>query len=278
MALYAIGDLQGCHEELCRLLERLKFDPASDQVWFCGDLVNRGPGSLECLRLVRSLGTSALSVLGNHDLHLLAVAESGGLRPGDTLDAILSAADREPLLDWLASRPLAYTEPGRPLLIHAGLAPEWSVEEALRLAAEASAAISGKATRRAFFADLYGDGPERWDPALSGSARLRFIVNCLTRLRFCAADGTLALRYKGPLGGQPPGSMPWFAVPGRASRGQPIVFGHWSALGQVHWPEHKVHGLDTGCVWGGQLSALNLDSGELTRLDCPGHCMPSAGD
>lgn len=263
MATYAIGDVQGCHHELLSLLAAIGFDAARDRVVFVGDLVNRGPASLEVLRLVRGLGDAAVTLLGNHDLHLLAVAHGG--RPGrrDTLNELLAASDCEELLDWLAAQPLAWQHPGTGmLLLHAGVPPQWSVAQTLELAAEASAAIAGADGPR-FFARMYGDEPDRWRPKLRGIERLRFVVNCLTRLRYCDADGRLDLHPKGAPGSQPAGLLPWFEVPHRATASTPIVFGHWSTLGRVHWPQAQVYGLDTGCVWGGRLTALALESGEL---------------
>jgi bis(5'-nucleosyl)-tetraphosphatase (symmetrical) len=262
MARYAIGDLQGCASELRALLGLIRFSADRDQLWFVGDLVNRGPQSLECLRLIRALGDNAVVVLGNHDLHLLALAFGAQLRekPGDTLREILRAADRVPLLQWLLERPLAYQDPAHgELLIHAGLVPEWSVPRTLELAREVQSALRGAPEE--FFAHMYGDKPDRWTEALQGSERLRFIVNVLTRLRVCTADGRVALKAKGPppkAAAGHPTLLPWFEVPGRASRDSRIVFGHWSTLGYVN--AHGVIGLDTGCVWGGALTAVNLDA------------------
>lgn len=278
MTTYAIGDLQGCYDDFRRLLDTLAFDPARDRLLLAGDLVNRGPQSLECLRYVREQAASVRCVLGNHDLHLLAcAADRRRLKPGDTLTAILDAPDAAELLDWLAAQPLAWHEPEHDLLmIHAGLPPQWDLAQTLALAAEASATLAG-ADRGDFFAHMYGDQPAAWDAQLAGWERTRFVVNCLTRLRYCTPQGTLAMKPKGAPGSQPDGLLPWFAVPGRRSAGTRIVFGHWSTLGRVAWPEHRVWGLDTGCVWGAQLSALNLASGELTALPCADHRQPGAG-
>lgn len=266
MPSYAIGDVQGCHAELVELLDALRFDRSRDRVIFVGDLVNRGPASLEVLRLVRELGASATTVLGNHDLHLLAVANGG--KPGrrDTLTALLSASDCDELLDWLIQQPLAWQHAQtRTLLVHAGLAPQWTVPQTLELAREASAVIAGRGGRR-FLSRMYGDEPPLWNDRLRGTDRTRFVVNCLTRLRYCRDDGSLDLRPKGAPGTQARALRPWFQVPGRASRGTPIVFGHWSTLGQVYWPEEQVHGLDTGCIWGGKLTALELETGRLVQV------------
>jgi bis(5'-nucleosyl)-tetraphosphatase (symmetrical) len=252
---YAIGDVQGCDEELRALLQRLKFSADRDQLWFVGDLVNRGPGSLATLRFIRSLGANAVVVLGNHDLHLLALsAGAHRRRKSDTLDEVLAAADRDALLEWLITRPLAHAE-GNDLMVHAGLVPQWSVSLAVTLAAEVSAAL--RKTPRELFTNMYGDEPDRWDPALSGGDRLRFIINVLTRLRLCTADGRIDVALKGRPPSEPSALRPWFEHEARVSRGTRIVFGHWSALGLVQ--RAGVVGLDTGCVWGGALSALNLD-------------------
>jgi bis(5'-nucleosyl)-tetraphosphatase (symmetrical) len=267
VARFAIGDLQGCATELRALLEQLKFSADRDQLWFVGDLVNRGPRSLECLRLVRALGDNAVVVLGNHDLHLLALAYGAQLKhkAGDTLQDVLRASDRGPILQWLLERPLAYQDPEHgDLLIHAGLLPQWSVPEALDLAAEVRTALL--ASPEDFFDHMYGDKPDRWTPQLRGAERLRFITNILTRLRVCTAAGRVDLKAKGaPVrtakGARPADAaalLPWFEVPDRASRDTRIVFGHWSTLGYVN--AHGVIGLDTGCVWGGSLTAVNLDA------------------
>ncbi len=270
MAVYAIGDLQGCHEEFRTLLDRLRFDPARDRLWLTGDLVNRGPGSLAALRHVRALGDAACVVLGNHDLHLLAVASDPRhrLRRGDTLDEVLAAPDRDELLAWLGSRPLAISDPALGWsMVHAGVPPEWDIAMTLACAAEVEAALA--ADPAGFFASMYGDRPDRWSDALAGAERLRFTVNCLTRLRIVAADGRLLLGFKGPASEAPAGARPWFQVPGRRSAGARIVFGHWSALG--YYAADGVACLDTGCVWGGSLTALRLDApAEPVRLACRG--------
>lgn len=276
MTTYAIGDLQGCCDPLRRLLDQLHFDPARDRLLLTGDLVNRGPQSLEALRFVHSLGTSAVTVLGNHDLHLLAVAAGGKTGRHDTLDAVLRAPDRDELLHWLSRQPLAYREPASDtLLVHAGLLPQWTVAQALELAREAEAVIRSPEAP-AFYAQMYGNTPDRWDDGLQGPERLRLIVNALTRLRYCDAAGRMDFRHKGGPGHQPAGLLPWFAAPGRRSAGTPIVFGHWSTLGQVTWTQEQVHGLDTGCVWGGCLTALELDSRRLYTQSCAQYRRPGA--
>jgi bis(5'-nucleosyl)-tetraphosphatase (symmetrical) len=257
MARFAIGDVQGCATELRALLAKLKFSADRDQVWFVGDLVNRGPHSLECLRLIRSLGGNAVVVLGNHDLHLLARAYGAELRdkPGDTLSEVLRAPDRAALLQWLLERPLAYQDPVHgELLVHAGLVPQWTVARTVSLAQEIQAALRLDPER--FFEHMYGDKPDLWTEQLRGTDRLRFIVNILTRLRVCSPEGRVALKAKGPPRAGT-ALLPWFEVPGRASRDVRIIFGHWSTLGFVN--AHGVIGLDTGCVWGGSLTAVDLD-------------------
>jgi bis(5'-nucleosyl)-tetraphosphatase (symmetrical) len=274
MTRIAIGDVQGCAAELQALVASTGFSPDRDRLWFVGDLVNRGPGSLEVLRWVRSLGDAAVVVLGNHDLHLLAVAYGGhrALRDEDTLDAVLGARDRGPLLEWLLHRPLAWQDADAPreLMVHAGLVPQWSAADALRLAR----AVEGELRRdpEAVFATMYGNRPDRWDEALQGEERRRFVINALTRLRYCRADGTIDLKLKGRPGTQPRPWLPWFDVPSRASRSTRIVCGHWSTLGLLERPD--VLALDTGCVWGGALTAVSLDDGRRWQRPCRGFQAP----
>jgi len=257
-----------------RLLDALEFDPARDRLWFVGDLVNRGPRSLETLRFVHGLGEAAVTVLGNHDLHLLAAAyHPERLHPKDTLTAILEAPDRDTLIDWLRNRPLMHHDPASGhTLIHAGLPPQWDLATAQACAREMEAVLAGGQCGE-FLARMYGDQPRRWRDDLEGWDRLRFITNCFTRLRFCAPDGTLALQYKGPPGSVPAPFRPWFEIEDRRSRDLDIVFGHWSTLGLVEQP--GIHALDTGCLWGGRLTALRLD-GEprIVQIDCPGAMRP----
>jgi len=278
MAVFAVGDIQGCFEELKQLLNRIHFDPAEDSLWFTGDLVNRGPQSLDVLRYVKGLGKHAVCVLGNHDLHLLAVAAgTAGAKPGDTLDAVLAASDRDELLHWLRQLPLMHHD--RALgytLIHAGLPPQWDLALARSAARELEAALRGPDYRE-FLRHMYGNEPQRWSPELRGMERLRFIVNCFTRMRYCNPDGDLDLKAKGAPGTQPPGFMPWFEIPDRQSRELHILFGHWSTVGDIQG--QNVHALDTGCVWGGRLTALRLDgddSGSWYCVDCPGAQRPGA--
>ena len=267
MARWAIGDVQGCCDELEQLLARIRFSGGRDRLWFVGDLVNRGPRSLKALRLVHALGDNAVSVLGNHDLHLLAVALAGEkLRKNDTLSEILAAPDRDELLEWLLLLPLAHFESEHgDLLLHAGVLPQWSVALTLQLAGEVQHAL--RDDPRMLLSGMYGDQPDRWQATLAGPDRLRFAINVLTRLRFCTADGRVDFKQKGKPDSAPKPWLPWFKVPGRASREQRIVFGHWSALG-FH-SERGVLALDTGCVWGGALTAVNLDDPDAPPVSVP---------
>lgn len=268
MTTYAIGDLQGCHAEFVELLEALDFDPRRDRLWLAGDLVNRGPGSLDCLREVEALGDAAQAVLGNHDLHLLAVARGGAsLKAKDTLDAILAAPDREGLLDWLQARPLAVRETfaGRDtLMTHAGLLPRWSLAQALALAGEVEDVLRGELAG-AFLERMYGNAPALWRDDLDGIDRLRAIVNVFTRMRFIDAEGRLDFAAREGLDSAPAGFAPWFRFP--RDDDARLVFGHWAAL-QGETPGSRVEAcaLDTGCVWGGSLTALDLEGGERTSV------------
>jgi bis(5'-nucleosyl)-tetraphosphatase (symmetrical) len=267
----AIGDLQGCAEPLDRLLQGIR--PAADEpLWFAGDLVNRGPDSLAALRRVRALGVQATVVLGNHDLHLLAIA--GGLRRphrSDTLDAVLIASDRNALVDWLRTRPLAHLERGH-LLVHAGLFPQWTAGQAVELAAEVERVLRGPDWLD-FLAVMYGNRPDRWDDALSGDDRLRAIVNALTRMRFVDASGRMDFAVKDGAATAPAGLVPWFDAPGRRSRDVTVVCGHWSTLGLVL--RDDLVALDTGCVWGGALSAVRLEDRRTWQVACTRAQAPS---
>lgn len=266
MATYAIGDLQGCFDALQRLLAEFDFDPARDRLWFVGDLVNRGPQSLELLRYVKSLGRGAVSVLGNHDLHLLMVAD-GRVRAHrhDTLEAILQAPDRDELLDWVRHLPIIHVE-GPYVLVHAGLLPQWDAARAASLGREVEQALRGPAWRT-LLEHMYGNEPDRWDEGLAGYDRLRVIINAMTRLRICDAQGRMEFAHKGRLEDIPAGYMPWFEVPGRASAGSTVVCGHWSALGLLVLP--NLLALDTGCLWGRQLSAVRLEDRRVFQVPCP---------
>jgi bis(5'-nucleosyl)-tetraphosphatase (symmetrical) len=266
---FAIGDVQGCHDELRALVRRIGFAADRDRLWFVGDLVNRGPQSLEVLRYVRSLGDNAVVVLGNHDLHLLALALGSRrkAKPGDTLDAVLTAADRDALLEWLLARPLAWHDAAaNDLLVHGGVIPQWTVDDVLALAGEVQRALVGNA--RELFDAMYGNRPDRWRADLGGMDRLRFAINTFTRMRYCAADGRIDLERKGaPDHDRSGGDLrPWFEHPERRTRTARVVFGHWSTLGLYRG--HGVVGLDTGCVWGGRLTALDLDS-DATPVSVP---------
>lgn len=274
MARYAIGDIQGCCDELKTLLQRCRYSADRDELWFVGDLVNRGPKSLETLRFVRSLGAGVTTVLGNHDLHLLALAFGSKRKEkdGDTLDAILDAPDRDQLLEWLSGRPLAvYDEPRGDFLVHAGLVPEWTPRMAAKLAREVEAVLRDDA--RSLFDAMYGNKPDRWSDSLRGMDRLRFVINVFTRMRFCRADGTIDLKMKAAPGEQPEHLLPWFDVPGRKSADVRVICGHWSTLGYRR--RKDLLALDTGCVWGGGLTAVNLDTDEPPiQLACSAHQLP----
>ncbi|MHB1402262.1 MAG: symmetrical bis(5'-nucleosyl)-tetraphosphatase [Thiobacillus sp.] len=273
MPTYAIGDLQGCQTSLLRLLDELKFDPAADRLWLVGDLVNRGPDSLALLRFVKSLGNAAISVLGNHDLHLLALAEGfGRVHKGDTLDDILNAPDRDELLAWLRRQKLAWRE-GDWLMVHAGVLPDWTPDDVMQRAAEAEAMLQG-AQYRDFFAHMYGNAPVAWDDSLQGIERLRVIVNAFTRLRYCSVDGEMEFHHKGAPGTQPAGWLPWFAVPGRKSADATIIIGHWSTLGLIN--RSDLIALDTGCLWGGRLTAIRLEDRQVFAVQCPQARTPTA--
>jgi len=267
MARIAVGDVQGCLPELRQLLIQADFRSDRDEIWLVGDLVNRGPDSLGTLRFVCSLGDNARVVLGNHDLHLLAVAFGGSrkLREDDTLNDILNATDREPLLEWLVTRPLAVRE-GSDLMVHAGVVPQWTLDEVMTLAAEVEQALRTDPVE--LFKSMYGNRPDRWSPTLEGADRLRFIINVLTRVRFCRADGRIDLKMKGGPGSQGSGWMPWFAVPDRRTSSARMITGHWSTLGFVDRP--NLLALDSGCVWGGALTAAALDSNVRWSLPCGG--------
>jgi len=263
MAVYAVGDIQGCYDELSRLLEKVRFDSARDVVWFCGDLVNRGGQSLAVLRLVHTLGDRAITVLGNHDLSLLAIAERDAADQGKVnpeLREILFAPDREILLDWLRARPLLHID--RELnfmLVHAGLAPRWTIEGAERAAREVEQRLRTDNSRRLLKA-MFGNKPDLWSPRLQGIERMRATINVLTRMRYCDARGRIAYGEKGPPGTQRAGLYPWFEVPGQKARDIRIVCGHWSTLGRFQGM--GVFAIDGGCVWGGELIALRLDGEE----------------
>jgi bis(5'-nucleosyl)-tetraphosphatase (symmetrical) len=255
MGLYLIGDVQGCDAPLGRLLEKIHFSPSRDTIYLLGDLVNRGPESDAVLRRLMGYGDSARCLLGNHDLSLLAVAQ-GARAPhrNDTMDRVLLAPDRAQMLDWLRAQRMAMHEHGV-LMVHGGVLPQWDVCKTLALAGEVEAVLRGPGLHE-FLKQMYGNEPAQWDDALEGAARLRVIVNALTRLRFCTPEGVMDLKTSGGPGAAPPGYRPWYDIPGRMTAGDTVAFGHWSTLGYLRRP--GVISLDTGCVWGGRLSALRL--------------------
>jgi bis(5'-nucleosyl)-tetraphosphatase (symmetrical) len=265
MATYAIGDIQGCYYSFQQLLEVVGFNPANDKLWLVGDLINRGSGSLEVLRWVYKNQPSVVAVLGNHDLHALAVAE--GKIPqskNDTLQALLNAPDSGDLFNWLRHQSMIYAEHGY-LMVHAGLLPQWSAAQALALGAEVEATLRG-ANYRDFLGKMYGNLPNRWDSRLKGMDRLRLITNAMTRLRVCSSDGEMDFKFSGVLADVPAETMPWFEVPTRKSADTTIIFGHWSALGLLQ--RDNLFALDTGCLWGGQLTALRLEDRTIFQVPC----------
>lgn len=267
MQTYAIGDVQGCFIPLQALVKRIQKESKKFRLLFTGDIVNRGPQSLEALRYVKSLGKKAVCVLGNHDLHLLAIA--AGIRnvhPLDTVQDILEAPDKDELIDWLRSRPLAHME-GKTLLVHAGLLPQWSVKETLRLAKEVERALRSDDWKD-YLKDFFGNKPNKWKKSLVGKDRLRCIVNGLTRLRFCKENGEMEFASKGGLESTPKGYVPWYEVKKRKSKKNKIIFGHWSALGLIN--KKRLLSLDTGCIWGRELSAVRLKDRKLFQVDYDG--------
>ena len=263
MSTYAIGDIQGCYAELLDLLDKINFDQTNDQLWFTGDLVNRGPQSLDTLQFVKNLGNKAVVTLGNHDLHMLAVAFGHAKKhANDTVDEIINAPDWKELCKWVRKLPLLYHDQDIGFtLVHAGISPQWDLYQALELAREAENALREK-NYNEFFTHMYGNEPVIWSDDLTGWDRLRIIVNVYTRLRYCGDDGQLALKEKGPPGSQAKPYQPWFAVPLRKTKNQKIIFGHWSTIyhGNIkNFQQYNVYPLDTGCLWGGTLTALRLE-------------------
>ena len=264
--IYLVGDVQGCDEELGRLLARLDFSPSRDRLVLLGDLVNRGPSSLAVLQRVAAMGNAAVCLLGNHDLHLLAVAHGArSAHRGDTFADVLQAPDAAHWLSWLAHQPLAHVEAGW-LCVHAGVVPQWTTEQALQLAQEVQGLLQSTELGR-FMHQMYGNEPAQWSDTLTGDARARFIINTLTRLRFCTPQGVLDFKTKDGAGAAPAGHLPWFAVPGRATAHQPMAFGHWSTLGLINEP--TLLATDTGCVWGGSLTAVRVDGGRREVIQVP---------
>ncbi|MFO7604125.1 MAG: symmetrical bis(5'-nucleosyl)-tetraphosphatase [Gammaproteobacteria bacterium] len=282
MAVYAIGDLQGCYDEFCRLLDTLHFDASRDTLWLAGDLVNRGPKSLQTLRLVRDLGDSVITVLGNHDLHLLACAEGLKETRDLSMQALLTAADAGELLAWLRQQPLLHHDAGLGYtLVHAGLPPQWDLPLAQACAHELQTVLRSDRYPE-FLQHMYGDEPSLWSAGLSGWERLRFISNAFTRLRYCDDQGRMCLQEKGPPGSQRHGMHPWFEVATRKSAALRIIFGHWSTLALTNISAHNIFPLDTGCVWGLRLTAMRLDASAEARgdnyqwVECPGAATPEA--
>ncbi|EON93413.1 diadenosine tetraphosphatase [Marinobacter lipolyticus SM19] len=266
MTDYAIGDIQGCYDRLRDVLDKVDFSPSRDRLWVAGDLINRGPASLETLRFIEGLGESGVVALGNHDLHLLAVALGGHqTRKKDTLDGILDAPDQARLVDWLRQQRLCIHDSARNLFMaHAGLPHIWTPEQAVAHAREVESVIAGSAAEE-YFTHMYGNKPERWDDSLTGMDRWRIITNYFTRMRFITADGTLELATKESANSAPEGFAPWFEFPRRDN--VKVIFGHWAAL-EGKTGKDQFIGLDTGCVWGGALTIMNLDSGEKIHCDC----------
>lgn len=265
MSTYAIGDLQGCFASLQRLLDKIHFDSAHDRLWFVGDLVNRGPDSLATIRFVKNLGPLATTVLGNHDLHLLMLAEGyTHARRLDTLDELLAAPDRDELLFWLRNRHLLYVE-GDFVLVHAGLLPGWSVSKALDLAREVEVVLRSE-NYRELLAHMYGNTPNEWNESLKGYERYRVIINALTRMRLCTARGEMEFTYTGNPEEAPHPYLPWYAVPNRLSASSTLICGHWSALGLRL--EANLMALDTGCLWGDHLTAVRVDDREIFQVQC----------
>ena len=265
MATYAIGDLQGCFFSFKDLLKKIQFNPAHDRLWFVGDLINRGPGSLDVMRWMFEHQSSVVTVLGNHDLHTLVVAEGFvSAHRSDTIQSLLDAPDATELLGWLRQQPLVHFEHGY-LMVHAGLLPDWTVDQAMALGAEVKLALQAP-NYREFLKHMYGNDPKCWDDGLTGWDRLRVITNAMTRLRICSTEGEMEFKFKGELENIPNGYQPWFDLTQRASVNTPIVFGHWSALGLQH--KNNVYSLDTGCLWGGHLSAMRLEDRQIFQVPC----------
>jgi len=272
MATYAVGDLQGCLDALQCLLKKVAFDPASDRLWLVGDLVNRGPQSLETLRFLYSIRESLVCVLGNHDLHLLAAGKNiERLKKADTLREIIEAPDSAELMEWLRQQKLMhYDEQRNVAMVHAGIPPQWSLRKALKYAAEVETALRDDNLLPPFLDGMYGNDPAKWDSDLKGVTRLRVITNYFTRMRFCTAEGKLDLKSKEGLDNAPPGYKPWFQHKERKTKGLKIIFGHWAAL-EGRCNEPGISALDTGCVWGGALTLMNVDSGERLSCKCDEH-------
>jgi bis(5'-nucleosyl)-tetraphosphatase (symmetrical) len=264
MATYAIGDIQGCFDELMRLLEKINFDARRDRLWFVGDLINRGPQSAQTVRYIRGLGEAAVVVLGNHDLFLLMIeAGYGKLHRGDTMQEILDQPDRDELLGWLRTRKLAHHEDGY-LMVHAGVLPQWDAKQAAGLAREVEHALVGDAT---LFANMRGNQPDTWDESLTGHDRLRLLINAFTRMRFVKPlkEGA-SMEFATKTDAAPKGYLAWYEEKKRATRDTHVIYGHWASRGLVL--QENLSGLDSGCVWGRQLTALRLEDRKLFQVGC----------
>lgn len=275
MATYIIGDLQGCYDELQKLLKRIEYQPNIDELWFAGDLVNRGPKSLECLRFVKNLGAKSKMVLGNHDFHLLA-AYSGVekfLSKSDTLDDILNAPDVDELMDWLRQQPLMVRHDFLPLvMVHAGIPPQWTINEALAFANEVTNSLKQSDWQDQIRNELFGSEPSEWQVTLTGWDRLRYIVNAFARMRYCGVLGKLEFSQKGKPEKNSTEYQPWFTWPNRKNKDHEIFFGHWSTLGAMD--AYNIHTTDTGCLWGGKLTAYCLETQKRHTVNCPQTCQP----
>lgn len=277
MATYVIGDLQGCYDELQALLKQIDYQPENDHLWFVGDIVNRGPKSLECLRFVKTLQQQGRAdmVLGNHDFHLLA-AYSGLKRfqsRSDTLDPIFDAKDAPELIDWLRRQPLMVSHPiYNSVMVHAGIPPQWTISQALQLAKEVEAHLQDSDWQTFITEHLFGSEPDEWEDTLTGWNRIRYIVNAFARMRYCNANGKLELKIKSSPGKQATEYDPWFVFPDRKNKTHEIFFGHWSTLGEID--AYHVHSTDTGCLWGGKLTAYCLESKRRHTLECEQQCKP----
>ncbi len=269
MSVYVIGDVQGCYDELRELVDYISFNPKKDQLWFVGDLVNRGPKSLETLRWVKKLGNAAVTVLGNHDLHLLAAyVGAKDIRTTSSLYSVLQAKDIDELVGWLRKQPLMrYNKSLKFAMVHAGLAPQWTVKDALGYAKEVETILRSKKYKDFLF-NLYGDKPNQWDGRLKGWNRLRTITNFMTRVRYCNREGVMSFTDKGPPGTQTSRMKPWYEISSRKSQETTVVFGHWSTLGHIQL--QNIISTDTGCLWGGQLTAIKIEPESLTiyQLNC----------
>ena len=263
MSTYVIGDIQGCYRELLDLLDEINFDATNDELWFIGDLINRGPESLKVLRFVKQLNENTIVTLGNHDLHLIAVANKRQNKKNkDTLDEILAAPDREELMTWLRQQSLIHIDHDKGFtMVHAGLVPQWDLQQTTEVAQEAEAILKSDAFHD-FLDVMYGNQPDQWSDDLEGHDRIRFIINCLTRLRYCSKSGRMDFKCKGAPGSEPKGIHPWFCIKNRKLKKEKILFGHWStvSLGDIDdFGIYNVYPLDTGCVWGGTLTAIRLE-------------------